>query len=241
MKDSKANILYVEDDINLGFVTTDNLTMTGYSTTYCKDGKTGLETFTKGISSDKKGKFDLCILDVMLPEMDGFELAREIRKMNSDIPIIFLTAKTMKEDKITGFQTGADDYITKPFSIEELILRIEVFLKRSRMAEPLGAVESIFEIGKYQFNFNTLTLTIGKQQNILTMKEAELLRYFCINKDKILKREEILRAVWGDDDYFMGRSLDVFISRLRKFLQNDQKIQLENIHSVGFRLSVRGK
>jgi DNA-binding response OmpR family regulator len=231
MKDTKPTILYVEDDVNLGFVTTDNLNMHGYSTVFCKDGKAGLETF-------KQEKFNLCILDVMMPEMDGFTLAREIRKINNDIPIIFLTAKNMKEDKITGFQTGADDYITKPFSIEELILRIEVFLKRSRKAETGYVIQNDFEIGNYIFSFNNLTLVSGKQKNILTMKEAELLKYFCANKDKILKREDILRAVWGDDDYFMGRSLDVFISRLRKFLQKDTAIQIENIHSVGFRLSV---
>ncbi|HTA27576.1 MAG TPA: response regulator transcription factor [Bacteroidia bacterium] len=237
MKDTKPKILYVEDDVNLGFVTTDNLDSKGYSTVYCKDGKEGLETFTEGMHSHKKEKFDLCILDIMMPEMDGFTLAKEIRKINNDIPIIFLTAKTMKEDKITGFRTGADDYITKPFSIEELILRIEVFLKRSRKAESIEPI--IFQLGKYEFNFGNLTLAIGKQKEILTMKEAELLRYFCQNKDKILKREDILRAVWGDDDYFMGRSLDVFISRLRKFLQKDSHIQIENIHSVGFRLTVK--
>jgi DNA-binding response OmpR family regulator len=230
MKNSNPKILYVEDDVNLGFVTTDNLNLNGYSTVYCKDGKSGLETF-------KKEKIDLCILDVMMPEMDGFTLAKEIRKINNDIPIIFLTAKSMKEDKIAGFQTGADDYITKPFSIEELILRIEVFLKRSHKSETNEP--TIFQIGNYEFNFSNLTLTSGKRKELLTMKEAELLRYFCMNKDKILKREDILRAVWGDDDYFMGRSLDVFISRLRKFLQKDSHIQIENIHSVGFRLSVK--
>jgi DNA-binding response OmpR family regulator len=232
MKTQKAKILYVEDDVNLGFVTTDNLNMNGYYTVYCKDGKTGLKAFNNGV-------FDICILDVMLPEMDGFTLAREIRKINHDIPIIFLTAKTMKEDKITGFQTGADDYITKPFSIEELILRIEVFLKRSRKAVNVETVQNTFQLGNYEFNFNNLTLVTGKHKQVLTMKEAELLRYFCLNKDKILKREDILRSVWGDDDYFMGRSLDVFISRLRKFLQKDSTIQIENIHSVGFRLSVQ--
>ena len=234
MKEAKPKILYVEDDENLGFVTTDNLKFKGYSTVYCSNGKTGLATF-------KKEKFDLCILDVMMPEMDGFTLAREIRKINTDIPIIFLTAKTMNEDKITGFQTGADDYITKPFSIEELILRIEVFLKRSKKAGSTEKMSNDFKIGEYAFNFNALTLTNGKQKSILTMKEAELLRYFCMNKDKILKREDILKAVWGDDDYFMGRSLDVFISRLRKYLQNDPEIQIENIHSVGFMMNVINK
>lgn len=231
MKDIKPQILYVEDDVNLGFVTKDNLDLKGYSTAYYKDGKAGLDAF-------KKGKFDLCILDVMLPEMDGFTLAREIRKINSDVPIIFLTAKTMKEDKITGFQTGADDYITKPFSIEELILRIEVFLKRSKKADVKKDEPAVFRIGKYQFNFQTLTLSDNEEKYTLTMKEAELLKFFCMNQDKIIKREEILRAIWGDDDYFMGRSLDVFISRLRKLLQNDAHIHIENTHGIGFRLSI---
>jgi len=231
MKDTKPQILYVEDDENLGFVTKDNLDLKGYSTTYYKNGKEGLDAF-------KKGNIDLCILDVMLPEMDGFTLAREIRKINSDVPIIFLTAKTMKEDKIAGFQTGADDYITKPFSIEELILRIEVFLKRSKKADIKQDEPSIFELGKYQFNFHTLTLSNREEKYTLTMKEAELLRLFCMNRDKILRREEILRAIWGDDDYFMGRSLDVFISRLRKLLQKDADIHIENAHGIGFKLSI---
>lgn len=232
MKDTKPQILYVEDDMNLGFVTKDNLDLKGYATSYYKDGKAGLDAF-------KKGRFDLCILDVMLPEMDGFTLAREIRKINSDVPIIFLTAKTMKEDKITGFQTGADDYITKPFSIEELILRIEVFLKRRRKADIQPDEPSVFTIGKYEFNFHTLTLSDKEEKpHTLTMKEAELLKFFCMNQGKILKREEILRAIWGNDDYFMGRSLDVFISRLRKLLQKDAHIHIENTHGIGFRLSI---
>jgi DNA-binding response OmpR family regulator len=231
MQDTKPQILYVEDDVNLGFVTKDNLDLKGYSTAYYKDGKAGLDAF-------KKGKYDLCILDVMLPEMDGFTLAREIRKINSDTPIIFLTAKAMKEDKITGFQTGADDYITKPFSIEELILRIEVFLKRSKKAGIQQDEPSIFEIGKYQFNFLTLTLSDREEKYTLTMKEAELLKFFCMNQDKIIKREDILRAIWGDDDYFMGRSLDVFISRLRKLLHKDAHVHIENTHGIGFKLSI---
>ena len=231
MKANGAKILYVEDDTNLGFVTTDNLDQHGYNAVYCKDGKTALEKF-------KKEKFDLCILDVMLPEIDGFTIAKTIREQNSSIPIIFLTAKTMKEDKIAGFKTGADDYITKPFSIEELIMRIEVFLKRSKVSSSKENLPTQFTIGKYAFDFNNLSLTTGKTKNQLTLKEAEVLRYFCMNQNKILKREDILRSLWGDDDYFMGRSLDVFISRLRKYLAADTSITIENIHGVGFKMSL---
>jgi DNA-binding response OmpR family regulator len=232
MKKEVVKILYVEDDVNLGFVTKDNLEFHGYSIVYCKEGNAGLYAF-------KKDKIDICIIDVMLPGMDGFTLAREIRKIDSEIPIIFLTAKTMKEDKIAGFKTGADDYITKPFSVEELMMRIEVFLKRSKIGVNKAESRNVFRLGAYMFDFNNLTLTINKHKTILTLKEAELLRFFCLNLGKILKREEILKAIWGDDDYFMGRSLDVFISRLRKYLKKDAALTLENIHSVGFRMSIQ--
>ncbi len=231
MKTALAKILYVEDDVNLGFVTTDNLEIKGYKVVYCKDGKSAFTAF-------KKEPFDLCILDVMLPEMDGFELARLIRESNKDIPIIFLTAKTMKEDKITGFKTGADDYITKPFSIEELLLRIGVFLKRRHTEDTSADAPKQFEVGKYKFDFENLLLLNNKERTELTLKEAELLRFFCMNQNKLVKREEILRSLWGNDDYFMGRSLDVFISRLRKYLQNDASIHIENIHGVGFKMTV---
>jgi DNA-binding response OmpR family regulator len=233
MEAVKPKILYVEDDINLGFVTTDNLKLKGYQTVYCKDGKVALEAF-------KKEPFDLCILDVMLPEVDGFTVARKIREKNKSIPIIFITAKTMKEDRIAGFMTGADDYITKPFSIEELLLRIEVFLKRSKVTESKSALPIHFNIGNYNFDFEGLFLELKRERKQLTLKEAELLRFFCMNQDKILKREEILKSLWGDDDYFMGRSLDVFISRLRKYLDKDKRISIENIHGVGFRMCVTG-
>ena len=229
MNGTSPKILYVEDDINLGFVTTDNLAMGGYITVFCKDGKEALETF-------RKGGFDLCILDIMLPETDGFAIAKAIRETDKNIPIIFLTAKTMKEDKIAGFKTGADDYITKPFNIEELLLRIEVFLKRNKVNSN-GALPGKFDIGKCIFDFENLSLASGKQHTQLTLKEAELLRLFCMNPNKILKREEILRTLWGDDDYFMGRSLDVFISRLRKYLKDERSVLIENIHGVGFRMS----
>ena len=231
MKTDKAKILYVEDDVNLGFVTTDNLELKGYKVVYCKDGKSAFTAF-------KKAPFDICLLDVMLPEMDGFELARLIRESNKDIPIIFLTAKTMKEDKIAGFKTGADDYITKPFSIEELLLRIEVFLKRRHAEDNSTSAPKQFEIGKYKFDFENLILLNNKERTELTLKEAELLRFFCLNQNKLVKREEILKTLWGNDDYFMGRSLDVFISRLRKYLQKDSGIHIENVHGVGFKMNV---
>ena len=234
MEAQKTKILYVEDDVNLGYVTNDNLVLKGYSVVYCKDGKTAIDTYNQE-------SFDICILDVMLPEIDGFSVARYIREKDKDIPIIFITAKTMKEDRITGFKTGADDYITKPFSIEELLLRIEVFLKRSKVVENIKQLPLTFTIGSFTFDFENLLLESKKEKTQLTLKEAELLRYFCLNKDKILKREEILKGLWGDDDYFMGRSLDVFISRLRKYLSRDSRILIENIHGIGFRMSLAGK
>lgn len=230
MEPTKPKILYAEDDENLGFVTTDNLNLKGYKTIYCKDGKEALEAFGKE-------KFDLCILDVMMPKVDGFTIAKTIREKDKNIPIIFITAKTMKEDRIAGFMTGADDYITKPFSIEELILRMEVFLKRSKVTES-KLLPTRFTIGHFNFDFENLILDDKKKKTQLTLKEAELLRFFCMNQGKILKREEILKTLWGNDDYFIGRSLDVFISRLRKYLSNDKRITIENIHSVGFRMSV---
>jgi DNA-binding response OmpR family regulator len=233
MESAKAKILYVEDDVNLGFVTTDNLKLKGFETVYCKDGKVALEAYSKE-------KFDLCILDVMLPEIDGFTVARKIREKDKNIPIIFITAKTMKEDRITGFMTGADDYITKPFSIEELLLRMEVFLKRSKVTDNKNNLPVHFTIGNFHFDFENLFLEDKKKKNQLTLKEAELLRFFCMNQNKILKREEILKTLWGNDDYFIGRSLDVFISRLRKYLSSDKRIIIENIHSVGFRMTISG-
>jgi two-component system response regulator VicR len=233
MESVKAKILYVEDDVNLGFVTTDNLKLKGFDTVYCKDGKAALDAYNKE-------KFDLCILDVMLPEVDGFTVARKIREKDKNIPIIFITAKTMKEDRITGFMTGADDYITKPFSIEELLLRMEVFLKRNKVNDNKNTLPIHFTIGNFHFDFENLFLEDKKKKNQLTLKEAELLRFFCMNQNKILKREEILKTLWGNDDYFMGRSLDVFISRLRKYLSSDKRINIENIHSVGFRMTISG-
>jgi DNA-binding response OmpR family regulator len=225
--DSKKRILYVEDDEVLGFVTKDNLELSGYAITHCSDGMTALGIF-------KNGEFELCILDVMLPEMDGFQLAREIRQINSAVPIIFLTAKSMKEDKLFGLRLGADDYITKPFSIEELILKIEVFLKRKHINEEPKIQQ--FNIGIFHLDYRNLKLLNGEVIENLTQKEGDLLKLLIQNKNNIIKRNEILKKLWGQDDYFMGRSMDVFISRLRKYLRDDKNLKIENVHGVGFRL-----
>jgi len=225
----KPHLLYVEDDESLSFVTKDNLELQGYEITYCGDG-------LEAIDIVRKQSFDLCVLDVMLPGVDGFAIAEEIRKTNADVPIIFLTAKSLKEDKIHGLKIGADDYITKPFSIEELILKIEVFLKRNKItSNPVPEIVQM-ELGKYTFDYKNLELQNNGTVRSLTQKEADLLRFFIQNKNEVIKRAQILESLWGEDDYFMGRSLDVFISRLRKYLKDDESLKIENIHGVGFRL-----
>lgn len=221
-----AKILYVEDDETLNFITRDHLEMQGYEVRHCADGLAGLELF-------KAEDFDLCVLDVMLPEMDGFTLAKEIRKRNNEIPILFLTAKSLKEDRIEGLKLGADDYVTKPFSMEELLLRIEVFLRRSRLTSRVEVEE--FQLGSYHFEYSNLTLQRGEEVHTLTQREADLMRFLVKSPNQILKRSEILLGVWGEDDYFLGRSLDVFVSRLRKYIKGDESVKIENIHGVGFR------
>lgn len=232
-----AQILYVEDDLNLGFVTKDNLEMHGYQLCHCTDGQAAWQAFARG-------HFDLCIIDVMLPGLDGFALAKRIREANHQVPIIFLTSKAQKEDRIAGLKIGGDDYLTKPFSIEELVLKIEVFLKRRKVegqAAPRPEAQTVYRLGPYTFRYANLMLEQeGGPPQPLTQREAELLAFFCRQQGQVLRREEILNAIWGNDDYFNGRSLDVFISRLRKYLRNAPNIQLENIHRVGFRLNVGG-
>jgi two-component system OmpR family response regulator len=230
-KKSKANILLVEDDKNLAFVLTDYLSMSGYGVQHAEDGVAGLELF-------KNGKYDICILDVMMPLKDGFTLAEEIRVINEVVPIMFLTAKTMKEDKIKGFKIGGDDYITKPFSTEELSLRIEAILRRTRYSLLDGEQESTYKLGKYTFDYSSQLLKGPAEEKRLTKKEAEVLRLLCINMNKILRREIALKMIWGEDDYFMGRSMDVYITKLRKFLADDPKVNITNIHRTGFMLEV---
>lgn len=227
---STGKILLVEDDPSLGYVILDNLTLKGYSVMWCHDGNEGLRIFTESV-------FDICLLDIMLPKKDGFTLAKDIRSVNKSVPILFLTAKSLLEDKLEGFQSGADDYICKPFSIEELVCRLEVFLKRSSISEE-HSLQDIYTLGAFEFNFKNLTLKHSDGNKTLTSKEAEILKLFCCNTGRILKREDILKHIWGDDDYFMGRSMDVFISRLRKYLKYDTRIQIINYHSVGFRLEI---
>ncbi len=230
---SKANLLYVEDDESLSFVTRDNLELSDFAVTHCPDGPAALELI-QGANFD----FDLCLLDVMLPGIDGFELARCIREKNQDVPILFLTAKSLKEDRLQGLRLGADDYITKPFSIEELILKIEVFLRRNRVRpatpafDPRRIGDYIFEIDKLQLQHKT------EPARRLTRREAELLQYLSTRRDQVSERGDILEKIWGENDYFLGRSLDVFISRLRKYLREDSRIKIENIHGVGFSLTV---
>lgn len=230
MDSNPKRILLVEDDPSLGFVIKDNLTLKGYSIILCKDGAEGESMFDQY-------PFHLCILDVMLPKKDGFMLAQSIRQKNKEVPIIFLTAKSMIEDKLTGFNSGADDYITKPFSLEELICRIEVFLRRSNG----HAADEIkgFRVGQYEFDPTNLVLKTKGAEKTLTQKEADVLKLLYKNRDRVLKREEILTEVWGNDDYFMGRSMDVFISKLRKYLKDDPTVQIVNYHGVGFRLEFR--
>lgn len=227
---SARKILLVEDDPSLGFVIKDNLSMKGYEVTLCCDGEEADRVFSPTA-------FHLCIFDVMLPRKDGFTLARSVRQKDKSIPILFLTAKSMTEDKLEGFRIGADDYITKPFSLEELLCRIEVFLKRDRVSEPAGT--TLFTLGQYEFDFSKLLLRHGTSEKALTQKEADVLRLLYQNRERVLKREEILRQVWGNDDYFMGRSMDVFISKLRKYLRDDNSVQIVNYHGVGFKLELK--
>lgn len=227
-----TKILLVEDDPNLGFVVKDNLAVKGYDVTLCADGQEAMQKF-------KPSLFQVCLLDVMLPKVDGFSVARFIRERDKEVPILFLTAKGMTDDKLEGFRTGADDYITKPFSFDELFYRIEVFLRRRK---PLvdTRTDSV-AIGQYVFDATRLTLSHPQGQRSLTQREAVILELLCRHRDNTLKREEILNQVWGDDDYFMGRSLDVFISKLRKYLQHDPDVQIVNHHGIGFSLKVELK
>ncbi|MCW0482405.1 response regulator transcription factor [Gaoshiqia sediminis] len=223
-------ILLVEDDKTLNFIIRDNLEEAGYSVTATEDGEKALVAFDGD-------EFDLCLFDVMLPRLDGFSLAKKVREKNQQIPILFLTAKSLTEDKISGFALGGDDYITKPFSMEELLMRIRVFLRRSQ-PQPAETEEiSSCKVGHFDFFFDNLTLQDKSEKRTLTYKEAELLKYFCENSNTVLSRSEILKNVWGSDDYYLGRSLDVFISRLRKYLKSDPNIKIINLHGIGFRFN----
>lgn len=216
-----ARILFVEDDVNLGFVIRDTLENVPFLVTHCTTGTDAWAKF-------QTDTFDLCLLDVMLPQTDGFTLARQIRSVNSQIPILFLSALADKTDRLEGLRLGADDYLTKPFSIEELILKINIFLRRSvPNTQPSSVTSSLLDR-------QNLTLRINGQPQILTHREADVMAYLLDHPNTLVRRDELLRAIWGDDDYFMGRSLDVFISRLRKRLAQTTDIRIENVHGVGF-------
>ncbi|MVM34630.1 response regulator [Spirosoma sp. HMF4905] len=216
-----AHILFVEDDVNLGFVIRDTLENVPFQVTHCTNGPDAWATF-------QAKSFDLCLLDVMLPQSDGFTLARQIRSVNTQVPILFLSALANRDDRLQGLRLGADDYLTKPFSIEELILKINVFLRRTTPATNRQ------QISHTVLNRQNLTLTVNGETQTLTHREADVIAYFLDRPNTLVRREELLRAVWGDDDYFMGRSLDVFISRLRKRIAQDPTIRIENVHGVGF-------
>lgn len=218
-------VLYVEDDETIGYLTKDSLMLKGFQVEHVIDGQAALELFNRK-------KFQICIIDIMLPGRDGFSLAREIRKKDRDIPLLFLSAKSLTEDKIKGLSLGADDYITKPFSIEELILRMEVFLKRKYVHKQNN--QTVYRMGQTVFHFKDQYLECNKKRKNLTLRESELLKYFVKNGNRVLNREEILKTLWGNDDYFLGRSLDVFISRLRKLIKEDSSVTIRNIHGVGF-------
>ena len=226
-------ILLVEDDPNLGMLLQDYLQLKGkFDVTLCKDGDEGLKAFTKS-------PFDICILDVMMPKKDGFTLAKEIRKINTHVPIIFATAKAMMEDKTEAFNLGGDDYITKPFRIEELLLRIQALLKRvSDSDKRTDEQQTKFKVGKYQFDYTAQLITNDKRQQKVSTKEAELLRLLCLKKNEVLTREEALISIWHDDNYFNGRSMDVFLSKLRKYLKEDSGVEIINVHGRGYKLLV---
>lgn len=223
-------ILLLEDDPNLGLIVQEHLQLNGYEVTLAVNGEDGITLFDKE-------KYDLCLVDIMMPKMDGFSFARNIRQKDSDTPLIFLTAKSLKEDKIEGFQIGCDDYITKPFSVEELLLRIQAVLKRTGGADEKQTKTS-FEIGIFSFDSKRQVLKGKKDEYNLTSKESELLRLLCLNQDRVLDRNTALKKIWGSESYFDGRSMDVFIFKLRKYLKDDNRIEIINIHGKGFKLIV---
>lgn len=223
----QTRILLVEDDTNLGFLLIDFLESNGFDVKLYRDGESGLKGY-------KANNFDFCILDVMLPGIDGFSLAKRIRAENTTIPIIFLTARSMKQDKIKGFNLGVDDYITKPFDEDELLCRINAIMTRYNIQPEENFIKDQFTIGKYHFDYKNQLLKFEKESRRLTKKESEVLRHLCISPNEIVTRDNILFSIWGDNDYFNGRSLDVFIAKLRKYLSDDDSVQINNVPKVGY-------
>jgi two-component system OmpR family response regulator len=225
----KTKVLLVEDDSNLGNLLKEYLEAKGYATVLAVNGKQGYEVFSKD-------KFNICILDVMMPIKDGYTLAKEIRAIDATVPIVFLTAKSMKEDAIEGFNVGADDYINKPFSMEELLLRIKAIIRRTESKNIKNTDQTEFKIGNYKFDYNHQTLALNDVPQKLTTKEADLLKLLCVNANEVLDRNFALKSIWKDDNYFNGRSMDVYIAKLRKYLKDDPKVELINVHGKGFKL-----
>lgn len=225
--EEKMRVLLCEDDENLGMLLREYLQAKGYETELFPDGEAGYKAFTQG-------KFDLCVLDVMMPKKDGFTLARDIRQVNEDTPIIFLTAKTLKEDILEGFRIGADDYLTKPFSMEELTFRIEAILRRVRGKKNRNRTH--YKIGSFSFDTQKQILAHGDTQTKLTTKESELLSLLCAHANEVLQRDYALKTIWIDDNYFNARSMDVYITKLRKHLRDDENVEIINIHGKGYKL-----
>ena len=225
--EEKLKILLCEDDENLGMLLREYLQAKGYVAELCADGDAGFKAFLKN-------KYDICVLDVMMPKKDGFALAQEIRTANADVPIIFLTAKTLKEDILEGFKIGADDYITKPFSMEELVFRIEAIIRRTKGKK--NKESTVYRIGKFTFDTQKQLLCLGDEQRKLTTKENELLALLCSHANEILQRDFALKTIWIDDNYFNARSMDVYITKLRKHLKDDPQIEIINIHGKGYKL-----
>lgn len=229
MERNQARILLAEDDRNLGTILKNFLDAKGYLTTLCINGQEAVDAF-------QKKEFDFCILDIMMPVKDGLSVAKEIRATNPRIPVMFLTAKTLQEDKLKGFETGADDYVTKPFSMEELLMRMQAILRRTEESGRNAENENTYKIGKYTFDFNRQVLTLKGKEKKLTSKEAGLLRLLCSNANEVLERSTALNKIWSDDSYFNARSMDVYIVKLRKYLQDDPSVELINVHGIGFKL-----
>jgi DNA-binding response OmpR family regulator len=223
-------VLLLEDDANLGAVLQEHLQMQGCDVTLCTDGQQGLAAF-------ESGTFDICLVDIMMPKKDGFSFAADVRRKDTEIPLIFLTAKAMKEDKIQGFKIGCDDYVTKPFSIEELMLRIQAVMRRSGGPSEEDTPTQ-FQLGSFNFDYPRQLLTRKKKSRRLTTREADLLKLLCLNVNRTVRREVALRRIWNDDGYFAGRSMDVFISKLRKYLKDDPTVEIVGVHGQGVRLVV---
>lgn len=231
MENEKIHVLLAEDDKNLGSVLTSYLEAKGFPTTLCINGQEAYNQF-------RKEDYDFCIVDVMMPIKDGFTLAKEIRDLDKKIPILFLTAKSMQEDKLKGFELGADDYITKPFSMEELLMRMRAIIRRTTESKTMQANRTFYDVGKFNFDYNRQLLKTNDEEQKLTSKESELLKMLCDNVNEVLDRSDALKKIWHDDSYFNARSMDVYVTKLRKYLKADPDIELINVHGVGFKLVI---